>query len=204
MNSLELFSGHKTFSKIAVKLGYVPFTVDVDSQLKPSHLMDILNFDYSLFPENFSIIWASPVCKLLSRAAAQIHFEKETIKKRVYNYKAITSEGKESMAFVTKTFEIINHYKPSVYFIENPIGRIQHLPEFKMNGHNRYFVNYADWGFAYSKETYIFTNIMLPLPTVKSTSKSPGMRTLKNKNQRSRVPAKLIAFLLAHSNLSTK
>ena len=38
-------------------------TVDIDKQFNPTHLCDMLDFDYKQYPKDyFSIVWASPCC----------------------------------------------------------------------------------------------------------------------------------------------
>jgi hypothetical protein len=148
-------------------------------------------------------IWASPDCRYLSRAASQHHWSKSILSYRNYLYSPLTSESQNSINLVSRTVEIINHFKPLVFFIENPIGRIPHLPGMRSLPHYRYCVNYADWGFSYSKETYIFTNQLLPLPTSIPKHHSPGLRSLSNRSKRSLIPSKLIEFLIDHSNFHT-
>lgn len=199
MESLELFAGQATFSEVAKSNGFKPTSVDIDIRSKASIVVDILNWDYKNAKIKPAVIWASPECTYLSRAAKQSLWGKTTVKYRQYSYEAITTESQLALALVNKTVEIIDYFKPQVFFIENPIGRIQHLKPIKGIGHNRYFVNYADWGFPYSKETYIFTNIMLPLPTTKQKTIAPGLRSLNNKKQRSRIPLGLLQFLFRHA-----
>jgi len=53
MNTLELFSGTKSFSKVAKELGHFTFTVDIDSKLEPDFVCDIMELetsDFSLLP----------------------------------------------------------------------------------------------------------------------------------------------------------
>jgi len=197
-HAIEFFAGTALVTKCARELGYNCTSVDYDIRLNPDYCCNILSFDYSLFTYPIDFCWFSPDCRLLSRAADQTNWDKKIIKKRVYEYKPVTAAAVNSLALVAKTFEIINVLKPRVFIIENPIGRIQHLPGMKLQGLNRYFVNYIDWGFEYSKETYIFTNLMLPLPVVKSARKAPGLRTVQNRKKRSTIPQALIEFLLSY------
>jgi len=66
----------------------------------------------------------------------------------------------------------------------------------KKLGHYRYAVNYADFGFPYSKETYLFSNLFLPFSTKKVHSNSPGLLSINSKYQRSKVPPALIQSIL--------
>lgn len=196
MESLELFAGKATFSEIAKTLGFNTTSVDIDPKSNASIVADILKWDYTNLNIKPVLIWSSPECTYLSRAANQNNWKKYNVARRVYHYEPVTLNASTAIALVSKTIEIITYFNPSVFFIENPIGRIQHLQSLKSIGHYRYFVNYADWGFNYSKETYIFTNILLPLPSTKQKCKSPGLRTLSNKKNRSRIPPALLEFLI--------
>ena len=196
MESIELFAGKATFSEIAKTLGFNTTSVDIDPKSNASIIADLLKWDYTNLNIKPDLIWASPECTYFSRAANQNNWKKTNVSRRVYHYEPVTLNASLAIELVSKTIEIISYFKPSVFFIENPIGRIQHLQSLKDIGHYRYFVNYADWGFNYSKETYIFTNILLPLPSTKQKCKSPGLRTLSNKKNRSRIPPTLLEFLI--------
>ena len=52
----------------AEKKGYNTITVDILEKFNPTHLTDILEWDYKQYPQHyFHIIWASPNCKDYSR-----------------------------------------------------------------------------------------------------------------------------------------
>ena len=59
MQSVELFSGHKSFSNAASALGISTFTVDFDKSLSPDLCIDILNLRTDQLPSNINILWAS-------------------------------------------------------------------------------------------------------------------------------------------------
>jgi len=68
MNTLDLFCGTKSFSKEAKKKGYNTITLDILEKFNPTHLTDILEWDYKQYPQHyFHIIWASPNCKDYSK-----------------------------------------------------------------------------------------------------------------------------------------
>ena len=58
--------------------------------------------------------------------------------------------------------------------------------------------NYADFGFSYSKETYLFTNFLLPFSAIKVSSASPGLKTIRSSYERSKVPAALIEKIIQY------
>lgn len=190
--SLELFSGSKTVSTILSLYGFTAYSIDNNPRLNPSILADILKLDINFLPGNVGFIWASPDCSRFSRAGDSSHWKKTTFKYRQYRYDPLTAEAQISAALLQKTVDIINHYTGVLFVIENPIGRIHHMPSLKNLGHYRYAVNYADFGFPYSKETYLFTNLFLPFSTKKVYSSAPGLRTVNNRYQRSKVPPDLV------------
>ncbi len=144
-------------------------------------------------PPVLHFIWASPDCTYFSRAGDSRHWFKFYVKKRVYEYFPLTDESRTALALLQKTVDIINYYAGVPFIIENPIGRIQHLEPLKAIGHYRYYVNYADFGFPYSKETYLFSNFHLPFSTKKITVNAPGLLSINSKFQRSKLPAGLIS-----------
>ena len=61
MRTLELFAGTQSFSK-AVKHVFpdaINITVDISPLYNPTHLTNMLNWDYTMYPQDyFDIIWA--------------------------------------------------------------------------------------------------------------------------------------------------
>lgn len=196
--SVELFSGTGSISAVFEKWGYKTLTIDIDRSKKPDCCADIRDLSMDQLPPVIDLLWASPPCTHFSRAAASKHWLREQISYRNYIYHPLTPEALTSLSLIEKTISIIQIKNPPIWFIENPVGRLQHTPAMRSIGHYRYFVNYANYGFPYSKETYIFTNQMLPLPEIRSYSGIRGFRTMQTKNKRSIIPDNLINFLLSH------
>ena len=195
---IELFSGSKTISNFFESKGWDAWSVDNNPKLYPKICCDILEISPGLLPEKTDFIWASPDCSKFSRAANSAHWNKTVIKYRQYRYIPNTAAAVLSLQLLQKTVDIINSYPFAPFIIENPIGRIHHLDPLKKLGHYRYSVNYADFGFAYSKETYLFSNMWLPFSTKKVHSCKPGLRTVSNRFQRSIVPEDLIKTIYAY------
>lgn len=196
MRSLELFSGLKSVSKVLQSRGFDTWTVDYNQKLSPRLCCDILDFPFQSVPTQFSFIWASPDCRSLSRIGDHSAWQRSVIKYRQYDYTPICLESARSVAQVEKTIEIIKRYSPTMWVIENPIGRMRHLDCVRNFPHYRYCVNYKDWGFDYSKETDIFTNIMLPFPTRKVLRFGKSVVDINNRAARSAVPGLLVDFIL--------
>ena len=103
-NVLELFCGTKSVGKVCDKFGWKSISVDIDEKSKPTHLCDIMDFDYMQYPKDyFDIVWASPPCTEYSKAKTR-------------GVRDIEGANK----IVKKTLEIINYFDCKYYFIENP------------------------------------------------------------------------------------
>jgi hypothetical protein len=196
MKSLELFSGSENVSQVCVDHGFDTWTVDNNPKLHPSICCDILSFDYSLFPANFDFIWASPDCRLFSRAGKSSHWSKILLKYRQYCYTPLTPEAYNAIAMIKSTIGIIKHYKPALYIIENPVGRLRHIELIKNFCPFRYSVNYKDWGFDYSKETDLFTNAYLPFSQKKVIRPGKSVMDIHSRYLRSVVPKPLVSYIL--------
>lgn len=192
---IEFFSGTKTVSGVFENYGWDSVTVDNNQVLSPSICCDILDLDLSVLPSNPSFLWFSPVCQAFSRAASQSHWQKETISYRNYNHRPVTELAFRSLLMLAKCVQIINHYPGVPFVVENPVGRLHHTATMRQLGHYRYFVNYADFGAGYSKETYLFTNVWLPFNTKKYKVSAPGLRSVHSRIERSRVPALLAEMI---------
>ena len=192
---IEFYSGSGNISAAFKSKGWITLTIDNNAALCPDvccNVLDINIHDFCMLP---GMLWFSNPCDVLSRAAKQSHFQKTEFKYRQYHYSPVTDKALISVLLIKKTVSIINHFKNIPFVIENPIGRMQHfLRDFNL-GHYRYFVNYADFGYKYSKETYLFTNILLPLSTKKYKVSAPGLRTIRSKYERSKVPYSLGLFI---------
>jgi site-specific DNA-cytosine methylase len=67
MRILELFKGTGSVSKVFADAGCEVVSLDIIPKFNPTHLCDILDFDYKQYqPKQFDIIWASPECKIFT------------------------------------------------------------------------------------------------------------------------------------------
>lgn len=195
--SLELFSGSQAVSYVMSVNGYDAWSVDNDLKTSPRLCCDILKLDYASLPNHFSFVWASPDCRCFSRIGKSKNWSKSTIKYRQYSYAPVTDDAEHALLLIYKTIEIITHYDPPVWIIENPIGRLRHIAEMKRFAPFRYCVNYKDYGFSYSKETDLYTNVLLPYPTIKVQKFGKSVATINSRTQRSAVPRLLVTELLS-------
>ena len=52
-----------------MEMGHEVVSVDISNKYKPDICVDVLKWDYKVFPEgHFDVVWASPPCEKLSVA----------------------------------------------------------------------------------------------------------------------------------------
>lgn len=152
---LELFSGTGSFGKVAKELGYNVTSLDLI--LKADIQIDIMKWDYKIYPkDSFDIIWASPPCTFYSKLQNTWIGRKK--KDGVLVTKELIEEQRqESDLIMKRTLDIINYFKPLIWFIENPESCLKDREI--MKGIPYYtcdYCKYCDWG--YRKRTNIWTN----------------------------------------------
>jgi hypothetical protein len=206
MNTLELFCGTKSFSKIAKKLGHNIYTIDVDSKFNPDLVIDINNLSIDDIPNYYEFIWASPPCTGFSVASISKHWGGGY---RKYIPKSQTA--KIGLQLLDKTISIISKKEPKYWCIENPIGVMRKVIDDSFGKHNivdfrRVSVTYCQYGDRRMKPTDIWTNLNnwtgkrckngdkchVPAPRGSKT----GTQGLKNATERGKIPPLLIYEIL--------
>ena len=140
MKLLELFSGSGSVGKVAKKLGWDVVSLD----LKNADInCDILQWDYKQMPSGYyDFIWGSPPCTEYSIAKQQGRRKID-----------------ETNKIVLKTLEIIDYFKPKVWFIENPqTGLLKKQPF--MEGLHYVDVDYCMYGMPYRKRTRLWNSLV--------------------------------------------
>jgi hypothetical protein len=152
MNILELFKGTGSIGEYFSSRGNTVISLDILKKFKPTHCVDILEWDYKVYPVgHFEIIWASPECKVYS-SLQQMHIG------RKWTSQAHLDETRlEHSKYVKKVLEIIDYFKPKHWYIENPyyskmrlLDCMKNIPSFRYD--------YCRFGFEYNKPTRIWTN----------------------------------------------
>ena len=157
MKLLELFCGTKSVGKCCNELEYDSVSVDFDKKFNPTHLCDILEWDYKQYDKNyFDIVWASPDCTEYSKLQNSWLGRKK--KGEIFTREIMENNMIKSDKLILKTLEIINYFDPSLWFIENPqTGKLKdreimkNIPFYDVD-----YCMYSDWG--YKKRTRIWTN----------------------------------------------
>ena len=155
MSVLELFSGTRSVGKVCDEIGWK--TVSVDLILEADHKCDIMEFDYKQYPQDhFDVVWASPPCTAYSNL--QNCWLNRERKGKVFTKECMEEDRKEADKLVLKTLEIIDYFKPSLWFIENPqTGQLRKREMMKdIPFYDVDYCMYSDWG--YKKRTRIWTN----------------------------------------------
>jgi hypothetical protein len=155
MKVLELFSGSGSVGKVCKLLGYE--CVSVDIEFDATHKVNILDFDYKQYkPNEFDIIWGSPPCTYYS--SLQRGWIDRKKKDGIYTIEKLNKDLENSDKLVERTLEIIDYFKPKLWFMENPqTGTLKNrevvkdLPFYDVD-----YCMYSDWG--YRKRTRIWTN----------------------------------------------
>ena len=155
MSVLELFSGTNSVGKVCKEIGWK--TVSVDLIMEADHKCDIMDFDYKQYPrDHFDVVWASPPCTAYSNL--QNCWLNRERKGKVFTKERMEEDRKEADKLVLKTLEIIDYFKPSLWFIENPqTGQLRKREIMKdIPFYDVDYCMYSDWG--YRKRTRIWTN----------------------------------------------
>jgi len=156
MRVLELFSGTGSVGKVCKERGYEVISLD----LKGADInISILDWNYKTYPPGyFDIIWASPPCHSFSILRdSWIGRKLKSHGGKVFSKELLQKDIQEKgLPILRKAEEIIDYFKPSFYFIENPqTGRMKEYidkPYYDVD-----YCKYADWG--YRKRTRIWTNV---------------------------------------------
>lgn len=197
MKTIELFSGTKSFSKVAGKLGHKTLTIDNDPGLDPDVCADILNFDGKHL-RKIDMLWASPPCQGFSVAVIGRNWNHDRTPK--------TPSAEMAMALAKKTLFLIETINPKIWFIENPRGMLRKMPwmeSFMMkHGGIRHTVSYCQYGDTRQKPTDIWTNFKdwIPRPMCKPGASchepaprgsKTGTQGIKGVKDRGRIPEQL-------------
>jgi hypothetical protein len=200
MKVLELFAGSRSIGKAAESLGMEVFSSDLLQFDKIDYAVSILDFDVTKVPFKPNIIWASPPCTGFSVAALGHHW---TGGKGAYI--PATDTARLGIELVKKTIEVIEHFQPDYWFIENPRGVLRKMPF--MNRFKRNTVTYCQYGDERMKPTDIWTNSDKWVPRKMCKNGDPclvaaprGSRTgtqgRSNAYERSKIPDELCVEIL--------
>jgi hypothetical protein len=188
---LVLYSGtgsvEKGMQKIFPKATFVSVEI-MDKWCVPenhTHITNIFDFadptlpkEKTVFqyePKHFDIVWASPPCDQYSKANT--------------NHKKTAPNLRLADARVLATFRILEHLRPTLFFIENPEAGDRGLRTRSMMSrlvHMKHKGHYCRYGLPHYKPTNIWTNAILRAPLKTCTDnhgyKSPCVFSYKKPN----------------------
>lgn len=145
MRLLELFSGTGSVKKAVGNLFTEVVSIDILQKFNPTECCDIMTWDFKKYPVGyFDCIWASPPCTEYSKV----------LNGRPERPRDILTAN----SIVEKTIEIIDYFKPTKWFIENPQTGLLKNQDI-MLGIPFVDVDYCRYGFEYRKRTRIWTNV---------------------------------------------
>ena len=198
MRLLELFSGTHSVGKVAKELGYDVVSLDIDGRADIN--CDIMEWDYTTYPVgHFDIVWGSFPCTTFSICRRSWinrklkMFGDEVITKEILDKDMIDN----GVPLLNKTIEIIDYFKPRLYFMENPkTGYAKNFIDKPF-----YDVDYCMYNYPIKKPTRIWTNKknFVPLKcnhTSKHMSWEEFSKGGNKLDKRHTIPPKLIYDLL--------
>jgi len=152
MNTIELFSGTKSFSKVARSFGHYTVTLDNEAKLNPDVVVDIMSVKG--ISKNIDVLWASPPCTTFSVASISHYWE---------NGKPKNDKTLYGIALLEKAISLIKESSPKYWFIENPRGMMRKIidesfKKFGISDYVRHTVSYCQYGSKIMKPTDIWTN----------------------------------------------
>ncbi len=202
MKTLELFSGTKSFSKVASSLGHSTYTVDNNDSLEPDECIDIRIWKpiYEI-----DVLWASPPCQGFSVASIGRNWNYDNTPK--------TDSARLGIELVNRTIDLINIIKPTWFFIENPRGKLRKLC--LLDNFIRHTITYCQYGDNRMKATDIWTNAYWwnPRPICNNGDlchvRAPrGSRTgtqgMNNAKEKGRIPEQLFLEIFKQLDEKTK
>ena len=133
MKVLDLFSGTQSIKPVCDELGWEYYSLD---KYEPStYQEDILDWDYKNIDIKFDIIWASPCCLPYSNLTHS--WRGRVVRGELMTAERLEEGMKEGDKLVKKALEIIDYFKPTYWFIENPDNggtSYSNVVEFNKNG----------------------------------------------------------------------
>jgi len=213
MNTIELFSGTKSFSKVAESLGHKTLTIDNNASLSPDVCADFLQIPFcDFYNKSYDILWASPPCTAFSVASIGKHW--------TGGHKKYIPKSKNAIlgiALLDRTIKFISIIQPKEWFIENPRGVMRKVIDdifrkYGISNHRRLTVTYCQYGDDRMKPTDIWTNnrSWISRPICKNgdichvrapRGSKTGTQGLKGAKERGVIPESLFLEIFKHKKL---
>lgn len=183
---LSLFDLTGEWSRPWEEAGYQVYRFDIQAD---KEVGDVNNFSTEFFNDLFSSFEGADVYAILAACPCTDFASSGS---RWFGAKDASGETTSSVALVQKTLATIEYFKPAVWAIENPVGRIEKLtglPPWRVSFDPNHF------GDPYTKKTLLWGrfNGDMPIAPVEPTEgskmhKKYGGKSQKTKNARSVTP----------------
>jgi hypothetical protein len=197
---LSLFDTSGEWSRPWAEAGYQVYRFDIQDN---PELGDVNNFNVEFFTECFGDFYGQEVFAILA-ACPCTDFARSGC--RHFGTKDLDGRTKASVELVHQTLRVIEYYKPALWAVENPVGRIEKLgglPSWRLS------FDPCHVGDPYTKKTLIWGRFNADLPVApvmpvegsKMHSKYGG-RSLATKNATSVTPEGFAySFFMANNQL---
>jgi hypothetical protein len=142
LRALDLYSGTGSITKAFREAGHECHSLDIDARFGPTFHENVMTWDFGALPSgHYDAIWASCPCEQYSLARSN----------------ALTPRDLAlADALVLRTLEIIAHFKPRCWFLENPsTSMLWRRFEWPLVVKT----SYCSYGFRYRKHTTFATNL---------------------------------------------
>ena len=118
MRLLKLCSSTGSVSTPFKQARWEVVEVDCDPRYKPTHVVDLMTWDFPYEPSYVDACWCSPDCTQCSRARATAKTPRDLVK---------------ADALVQRCLELIQTLQPKLWFLENPHSGLLRTRPFMQN-----------------------------------------------------------------------
>jgi hypothetical protein len=147
MRILDLFCGLGGWNAAFKERGHEVFTLDKSKRFNPTLCKDILDVKASDLPFRPDIILASPPCEGFSRLRYAFNWKVSEVGEQI----PTSVKARLGIKILQKTVTLIRELEPRYFIIENPVGKMRHMPE--VTGLDRRTVTYCQYGSSAQKPT---------------------------------------------------
>ena len=144
---IDLFCGLGGWSAAFKDRGHDVLTLDKEKRFSPDICRNILDVKASDFPFKPDIILASPPCEGFSRLRYAFNWRYNEVGDPI----PISVKSKLGIKLLQKTVTLIAELQPRYFVIENPVGKMRHMPE--VRNFERRTVTYCRYGSDAQKPT---------------------------------------------------
>ena len=147
MKVIDLFSGLGGWSNAFWQRGHDVITLDNNKRFAPNLCMNILDAKASDFPFKPDIILASPPCEGFTRLRYAFNWKTSEVGEQI----PTSVKSRLGIKMLQKTLSLIRELQPTYFIIENPVGKMRHMPD--LRDLERRTVTYCQYGSEAQKPT---------------------------------------------------